>query len=66
MGVKYLWDINTVIYYLQGHFLQSAELFIDGLLAYSQPAISVITELELLCWKTADAKDLEVLHLAIG
>ncbi len=62
MGVKYLWDTNTVIYYLQGHFSHSAELFIDGLLAYSQPAISVITELELLCWKTANAKDLAVLH----
>jgi len=62
MGVKYLWDTNTVIYYLQGHFSHPAELFIDGLLAYSQPTISVITELELLCWKTANAKDLEVLH----
>lgn len=62
MGVKYLWDTNTVIYYLQGHFSHSAELFIDKLLTCSQPAISAITEVELLCWKTADAKDMEVLH----
>lgn len=62
MGVKYLWDTNTVIYYLQGHFLHAAELFIDKLLVRSQPAVSVITEVELLCWKTANAKDLEVLH----
>lgn len=27
-----------------------------------QPAISAITEIELLCWKTADEKDLVVLH----
>ena len=26
------------------------------------PAISVITEIELLCWKTPTDKDLEVLH----
>ena len=62
MGINYLWDTNTVIYYLQGHFLYSAELFIDDLLAHSQPAISAITEVELLCWKTANTKDLEVLH----
>ena len=27
-----------------------------------QPIISAITEVELLCWKTATDKDLEVLH----
>lgn len=27
-----------------------------------QPIISAITEIELLCWKTATDKDLQVLH----
>lgn len=62
MGVKYLWDTNTAIYYLQQQFPSSAEQFIDSTLSDSSPAISAITEIELLCWKTATEKDLEVLH----
>jgi hypothetical protein len=52
MAVKYLWDTNTVIYYLQEQFPPSAGKFIDETLKESMPAISVITEIELLCWKT--------------
>lgn len=59
MGIKYLWDTNTVIYYLQQQFPPSAEKFIDSILPDSQPAISVITEIELLCWKTATEKDIK-------
>ncbi len=62
MGIKYLWDTNTAIYYLQQQFPPSAEEFIDSTLSDSIPAISVITEIELLCWKTATEKDLEILH----
>ncbi|MEM9339267.1 MAG: type II toxin-antitoxin system VapC family toxin [Bacteroidota bacterium] len=62
MGVKYLWDTNTSIYYLQQQFPPSAEQFIDHSLSDSSPAISAITEIELLCWKTASEKDLEVLR----
>lgn len=62
MGVKYLWDTNTVIYYLQQQFSPSAEKFVDSLLAEAQPCISAITEIELLCWKTASKEDLAVLH----
>lgn len=62
MGVKYLWDTNTAIYYLQQQFPSSAEQFIDSTLSDSSPAISAITEIELLCWKTAIEKDWEVLH----
>ena len=29
MGLKYLWDTNTAIYYLQQQFPPSAEKFID-------------------------------------
>lgn len=62
MGIKYLWDTNTAIYYLQQLFPPGAENFIDNLLKDEQPIISAITEIELLCWKTATEKDLEVLH----
>lgn len=62
MGIKYLWDTNTAIYYLQQQFPPSAEEFIDRTLSDSNPAISAITEIELLCWKTATEKDLEILH----
>lgn len=62
MGIKYLWDTNTAIYFLQQQFPLGAEKFIDDLLKDEQPVISAITEIELLCWKTATEKDLDVLH----
>ena len=61
MGIKYLWDTNTAIYYLQQQFPPSAEKFIDDSLKESGPAISVITEIELLCWKTPTEEDLLIL-----
>ena len=62
MGIKYIWDTNTVIYYLQQQFPPSAEKFMDDLVNKASPVISAITEIELLCWKSATEKDLEVLH----
>lgn len=62
MGVNYLWDINTVIYYLQQQFPFQAEQFIDSLLAKEHPCLSAITEIELLCWKTATEQDIAVVH----
>lgn len=62
MGVKYLWDTNTVIYFLQNQFPPSAESFVDNTLSISPPAISAITEIELLCWKTPTEKELKILH----
>lgn len=62
MGINYLWDTNTAIYYLQQQFPQGAEKFMDDLLKDEQPVISAITEIELLYWKTATEKDLVVLH----
>ena len=62
MGIKYLWDTNTAIYYLQQQFPPPAEKYIDDALKESGTAISVITEIELLCWKTATENDLDVLH----
>lgn len=62
MGLKYLWDTNTVIYYLQQRFPSRAETFIDGVLKEFDPAISAITEIELLCWPTSNESDMLVLH----
>ena len=62
MGITYLWDTNTVIYYLQRQFPSAAEKFMDNLLLAAPPCISAITEIELLCWKTATEKDWEVLR----
>jgi hypothetical protein len=47
--MKYLWDTNIAIYYLQQQFPPQAEQFIDQLLLKSRPVISAITEIELLC-----------------
>ena len=62
MGIRYLWDTNTAIYYLQQQFPPLAEKFMDDLLTEAPPCISAITEIELLCWKAATEKDTEVLH----
>ena len=48
MGVKYLWDTNIAIYFLQQQFPPDAEKLIDDLLKESLPCISAITEIELL------------------
>ena len=57
MGLKYLWDRNTVIHYLQKQFPLAGEEFIDNTLNKYQPAISIITEIELLCWKESTERD---------
>jgi hypothetical protein len=62
MGIKYIWDTNTAIYYLQQQFPPAAEKFIDDSLEFYQPCISAITEIELLCWKAATEKDIEVIR----
>ncbi len=64
--MKYLWDTNIVIYYLQQQFSPNAEKYIDSLLLKSPPVISAITEIELLCWKTKSKKDIQVLQSFIS
>ena len=66
MGIKHLWDTNIVIYYLQQQFPPFAESFMDVVCMKHQPAISVITELELLCWKSATKEDLKTLNKFIS
>jgi len=61
MGIKYLWDTNIAIYFLQKQFSPKAAQFIKGTLNDSLPSISAITEIELLCWKNANEKDLVIL-----
>lgn len=61
MGISYLWDTNTVIYYLQQQFSLEAEKFMDCIVEDSFPCISPITEIELLCWKSANENDLDLL-----
>jgi len=58
----HLWDTNTVIYYLQQQFPPHAEVFIDQLITQSNPAVSAITEIELLSWKTATETDLNLIQ----
>ena len=60
--MKYLWDTNTVVYYLQQHFPPNAEKFIDNLVKNEQPVISAITEIELMCWQASTEEDYEILH----
>jgi hypothetical protein len=57
MGINYLWDTNIAIYYLQQQLPAKGEAFIDNILIDSFPVISFISELELLCWKTANERD---------
>jgi predicted nucleic acid-binding protein len=54
-------QLNIVIYFLQQHLTPSAEVFIDKVLEESTPCISAITEIELLCWRTVNDNDMEVL-----
>lgn len=60
--MKYLWDTNIAIYYLQQQFPAMVEQLVDNLTKESNPAISFISEMELLCWKTATENDLKVLN----
>ncbi|OKS88025.1 type II toxin-antitoxin system VapC family toxin [Mucilaginibacter polytrichastri] len=66
MELKYLWDTNTVIYYLQNHVPPAREQLMDDIINNYKPAISVITEIELLCWRSATDNDLTILKKFIA
>ena len=59
--MSYLWDTNTVIYYLQQQFPQIQEAYVDDLVEQHIPVISAITEIELLSWKNASPQDIAVI-----
>jgi predicted nucleic acid-binding protein len=60
--MNYLLDTNIIIYYLQQQFPQKAMEFVDTVLVMSKPCFSVITEIELLCWKTATQEDIQLIQ----
>jgi len=59
--MSYILDTNIVIYYLQKQLPEKARIFVNNLLAKDIPYLSVITEIELLCWKNDSEKDMEIL-----
>jgi predicted nucleic acid-binding protein len=61
MGLKYLWDTNAVVYYLQNNFSETGQGLMNNIINTYQPAMSAITEIELLCWKTIATNDKIVL-----
>ena len=62
MGITHLLDTNIIIYYLQQQLPASAANYLDEVFRTSMPAISVITEMELLCWKSATEADVALLR----
>jgi predicted nucleic acid-binding protein len=60
--MKYLWDTNIAIYYLQQQLPQNAEKYIDSLINENQPILSVVTEIELLSWKSSSETDTIVIQ----
>jgi len=66
MGLNYLCDTNTIIYFLQRQFSEAAELYIDELFKREQPVMSTITEIELLSWKPVSETDDEIIKKFIG
>ena len=48
--------------FFQDQFPKHAAEYIDWILVDEQPAISVISEMELLCWDSADVNDWKILN----
>ena len=57
--MNYILDTNVVIDYVQGHFPDKENAFIESLLFANTPNLSFITEIEILCWKHAKEEDVE-------
>jgi len=66
MGLTYLWDTNTCICFLGRLFSPPAERFIDEILKNSRPCISVVTEIELLCWTSVNQSEQILLREFVG
>lgn len=59
--MKYIWDTNIVIYYLNKGLNSNATAFIDSIPESTKPILSVITEIELLGWpKITEEETLKV------
>jgi len=57
--VSYIFDTNVIIDYIQGNFSDEGAAFVESLLFENVPNISVITEIEVLCWKHSMEEDIE-------
>jgi predicted nucleic acid-binding protein len=62
MGLKYLWDTNAIVHYLQKNLPDRQQKMMSDIINSHQPAISIITEIELLCWKAAAENDVIVIN----
>jgi len=62
MGLKYLWDTNAVIYYLQKNFTDNDQERMNNIINNHQPALSSISQIELLCWRSATENDTIILN----
>lgn len=66
MELKHLPDTNSLIYHLQPQTPLEVRMRIWQLLQSGMPAMSVITEIEVLPWREAKEEDLELLHSFIA
>jgi predicted nucleic acid-binding protein len=66
MELKYLWDTNTVICYLQKNFPPDKQSLMSKIINDHPPAISAISQIEILCWKAATENDIAVLNSFIS
>ena len=66
MGLKYLWDTNTVIYYLQKNFKDAELDFLNKQVVNYQPVISAITQIELLSWKGSITNEITIINAFIS
>ena len=56
---QYLMDTNVVSDYLSGSFFAAGMAFMDKIID-ATPNLSIITQIELLCWKADNATELHV------
>jgi predicted nucleic acid-binding protein len=57
--LSYIFDTNVVIDYIQGNFPDKESAYVENLLFENIPNISVITEIEVLCWKHNKEEEVE-------
>jgi predicted nucleic acid-binding protein len=57
--LSYIFDTNVVIDYIQGNFSDKESVYVESLLFENIPNISVITEIEVLCWKHNKEEEVE-------
>jgi predicted nucleic acid-binding protein len=56
-----IWDTNIAIYYLQSNLDDKVRDFIKSSVSSQKPILSIISEIEVLCWRTANDKEILIL-----